>query len=157
MGNRFSNFSKWFVPQRNKAHIAVFILSILMIPGALTALQPIDMESYEMESPELTAQTIINEEFANSEIILGFVISARDPVYVPDLDNWSPVEPMSDGAPDYSSLPGVNEMVESGEPWQGHLSTKGWNFESDCITRNRCEKTNCLRPRTGSGSKAARQ
>ena len=25
-----------------------------MIPGALTALQPIDMESYEMESPELT-------------------------------------------------------------------------------------------------------
>ena len=79
MGTRFSNFSKWFVPQRNKAHIAVFILSIFMIPGALTALQPIDMESYEMESPELTAQTIINEEFANSEIILGFVISARDP------------------------------------------------------------------------------
>ena len=125
MGTRFSNFSKWFVPQRNKAHIAVFILSIFMIPGALTALQPIDMESYEMESPELTAQTIINEEFANSEIILGFVISARDPTYVPDLDSWSPVEPMSDGAPDYSSLPGVHEMVEAGEPWQGISAPKG--------------------------------
>ena len=48
----------------------------MMIPGALTALQPIDMESYEMESLELTAQTIINDEFSNSEIILGFVASA---------------------------------------------------------------------------------
>ena len=78
MGTKFHTFAKWFVPQKNKVHIAVFILSIFMIPGALTALQPIDMESYEMESPELTAQTIINDEFSNSEIILGFVISARD-------------------------------------------------------------------------------
>ena len=77
MGTKFHSFSKWFVPQKNKVHIAVFILSIFMIPGALTALQPIDMESYEMESPELTAQTIINDEFANSEIILGFVVAAR--------------------------------------------------------------------------------
>ena len=75
-----------------------------MIPGALTALQPIDMESYGMESPELTAQTIINDEFSNSEIILGFVISARDPEFVPSMEDWSPVPPMSDGAPDYSSL-----------------------------------------------------
>ena len=67
MGTKFNRFAKWFVPQKKKAHIAVFILSIMMIPGALTALQPIDMESYEMESPELTAQTIINDEFSNSE------------------------------------------------------------------------------------------
>ena len=96
-----------------------------MIPGALTALQPIDMESYEMESPELTAQTIINREFSNSEIILGFVISARDPDFVPAVDDWSPVAPMSDGAPDYSSLPDVGEMVESGEAWQGISAPKG--------------------------------
>ena len=96
-----------------------------MIPGALTALQPIDMESYEMESPELTAQTIINQEFSNSEIILGFVISARDPEYVPSVEDWSPVPPMSDGAPDYSSLPDVGEMVEGGEPWQGISAPKG--------------------------------
>ena len=83
MGTKFNRFAKWFVPQKKKAHIAVFILSIMMIPGALTALQPIDMESYEMESPELTAQMIINDEFSNSEIILGFVVSARDPEYVP--------------------------------------------------------------------------
>ena len=99
MGTRFHRFSKWFVPQKSRVHIAVFILSLFMIPGALTALQPIDMESYEMESPELTAQTIINQEFSNSEIILGFVISARDPEYVPSVEDWSPVPPMSDGAP----------------------------------------------------------
>ena len=96
-----------------------------MIPGALTALQPIDMESYEMESPELTAQTIINREFSNSEIILGFVISARDPEFVPPVEDWSPIPPMSDGAPDYSSLPDIDEMVESGEAWQGISAPKG--------------------------------
>ena len=125
MGTKFHTFAKWFVPQKNKVHIAVFILSIFMIPGALTALQPIDMESYEMESPELTAQTIINDEFSNSEIILGFVISARDPAYVPAQSEWVPVPPMSDGAPDYSSLPDVGEMVESGVPWQGISAPKG--------------------------------
>ena len=78
-----------------------------------------------MESPELTAQTIINREFSNSEIILGFVISARDPDFVPAAEDWSPVAPMSDGAPDYSSLPDVGEMVESGEAWQGISAPKG--------------------------------
>ncbi|MEC8249766.1 MAG: MMPL family transporter, partial [Candidatus Thermoplasmatota archaeon] len=125
MGKGFHRFSKWFVPHKKRVHIAVFILSLFMIPGALTALQPIDMESYEMESPELTAQTIINDEFSNSEIILGFVISARDPEFVPNIEDWSPVSPMSDGAPDYSSLPDVGEMVEAGKPWQGISAPKG--------------------------------
>ena len=125
MGKGFHRFSKWFVPHKKRVHIAVFILSLFMIPGALTALQPIDMESYEMESPELTAQTIINDEFSNSEIILGFVISARDPEFVPNMEDWSPVPPMTDGAPDYSSLPDVGEMVEAGEPWQGISAPKG--------------------------------
>tara|TARA_B100001109_G_scaffold61004_1_gene49705 strand:- start:1486 stop:4626 length:3141 start_codon:yes stop_codon:yes gene_type:complete len=125
MGKGFHRFSKWFVPHKKRVHIAVFILSLFMIPGALTALQPIDMESYEMESPELTAQTIINDEFSNSEIILGFVISARDPEFVPSVEDWSPVPPMTDGAPDYSSLPDVGEMVEAGEPWQGISAPKG--------------------------------
>ncbi len=125
MGTKFQSFSKWFVPHKKRVHFVVFILSLFMIPGALTALQPIDMESYEMESPELTAQTIINDEFANSEIILGFVVSARDPAYVPDAENWEPVEPMKDGSPDYSSLPDVGEMVEAGVPWQGISAPKG--------------------------------
>ena len=124
-GNSLLTFQSGSFPNGIKPTLRYLFFQFFMIPGALTALQPIDMESYEMESPELTAQTIINEEFANSEIILGFVISARDPTYVPDLDSWSAVEPMSDGAPDYSSLPGVHEMVEAGEPWQGISAPKG--------------------------------
>ena len=106
-------------------HVAIFFLSLLMIPGALTALQPIDMESYEMESPELTAQAIIDDEFANSEIILGFLVSARDPAYVPSVEDWEPVPLMAYGAPDYANLPSVTEMVPSGEPWQGIYAPTG--------------------------------
>ena len=69
--------------------------------------------------------TVEDLESTNSEIILGFVISARDPEFVPSMEDWSPVPSMSDGAPDYSSLPDVGEMVEAGEPWQGISAPKG--------------------------------
>ena len=75
MGRSFADFANWLIPHRKRVHIAVFLLTLLMIPGVLTALQPIDMESYEMDSPELEAQSIIDNEFANSEIILGFLVS----------------------------------------------------------------------------------
>ena len=66
---RFSRLADWLIPRRNKVHLAVFLLSILMIPGALTALEPIDMEAYEMESPELTAQEVIATEFETTETV----------------------------------------------------------------------------------------
>ncbi|MCH1540220.1 MAG: MMPL family transporter [Candidatus Poseidonia sp.] len=119
MSEVFNRLSDWLLARRNKVHVAVFLLTLLMIPGAMTALQPIDMESYEMESPELSAQTIINEDFPNSEIILGFLVSARDPANVPPLNEWQPVPRMSDGAPDYASLVPVSEMLAAGEPWGG--------------------------------------
>ena len=71
MEGRYDRMAAWLLPRRKSVHVAIFFLTLLMIPGAMTALQPIDMESYEMESPELTAQTVIDEEFPNSEIILG--------------------------------------------------------------------------------------
>ena len=83
MEGRYDRMAAWLLHRQKSVHIAVFLLTILMIPGAMTALQPIDMESYEMESPELTAQTVIDDEFPNSEIILGFLVSARDPTKVP--------------------------------------------------------------------------
>ena len=97
MDTRFARFSKGMVAHRKRVHIAVFILTLFMIPGALTALQPIDMESYEMESPELTAQTIIDTEFPTSEIILGFVVSVRDPTEVEDLSTWQPASTIDGG------------------------------------------------------------
>ena len=125
MGYTFDRFTKWYVPYRNRIHVAVFILSLLMIPGAMTALQPIDMESYEMESPELTAQEIINEEFSNSEIILGFVMSARQPDLVPPIEDWEPVPLLEDGTPDYANLVHATEKVDSGEAWAGISAPKG--------------------------------
>ena len=125
MGYSFSEFTKWYVPYRNRIHVAVFLLTLLMIPGAMTALQPIDMESYEMESPELTAQEVINDEFANSEIILGFIISARQPDLVPPIEDWQPVALLEDGTPDYANLVSASEKVDSNGPWEGISAPKG--------------------------------
>ena len=119
MDTRFARFSKGMVAHRKRVHIAVFILTLFMIPGALTALQPIDMESYEMESPELTAQTIIDTEFPTSEIILGFVVSVRDPAEVEDLSTWQPASTIDGGTPDYTSIPPADQIIEAGEPWVG--------------------------------------
>ena len=98
MSRRYDRIAAWLMPRKRGAHVAVLLLTLLMIPGAMTALQPIDMESYEMESPELTAQTIVNEEFPNAEIILGFLVSVRDPTLVPDEMDWQPVPRMADGS-----------------------------------------------------------
>ena len=119
MSRRYDRLAAWLLPRKRGAHVAVFLLTLLMIPGAMTALQPIDMESYEMESPELTAQTMINEEFPNSEIILGFLVSVRDPTHVPSVEDWEPVSRMADGSPDYASLVQPSEMLPAGEAWSG--------------------------------------
>ena len=119
MDTRFARFSKGMVAHRNRVHIAVFVLTLFMIPGVLTALQPIDMESYEMESPELTAQSLIDTEFPTSEIILGFVVSVRDPAHVEDMSTWKPASTIDGGTPDYSNIPPVEQIIEAGEPWVG--------------------------------------
>ncbi|MBT3653265.1 MAG: hypothetical protein HN541_08160, partial [Euryarchaeota archaeon] len=125
MGSRFSKVAAKIVAHRKRVHIAVFILTILMIPGALTALQPIDMESYEMESPELSAQTTIDDEFPTSEIILGFVVVVRDPSEVEPLEEWSPVPTIDGGTPDYSSVPPITDIIEPGEAWKGVTEPDG--------------------------------
>ncbi|MBT4065983.1 MAG: MMPL family transporter [Euryarchaeota archaeon] len=119
----FEALSKVLVSRRNKVHLAVFILTILMIPGALKALEPIDMESYDMESPELTAERKINDEFATTEIILGFVVSVRDPAAVGSTP--VPVPLLEDGTPDWSSLPPADEAIDAGEEWVGITDTDG--------------------------------
>ena len=119
MGSRFSKVADMLVAHRKRVHIAVFILTLLMIPGVLTALQPIDMESYEMESPELSAQITIDDEFPTSEIILGFVVVVRDPSEVEPLEDWSPVPTIDGGTPDYSSIPPITDIIEPGEAWKG--------------------------------------
>ena len=125
MGTQFARFSESMVAHRKRVHIAVFILTLFMIPGALTALQPIDMESYEMESPELTAQSIIDNEFPTSEIILGFVVSVRDPTQVEDINSWEPASTIDGGTPDYTSIPPADQIIEAGQPWVGISEPNG--------------------------------
>ena len=124
LGSRsFHRLSQWIVPQRNKVHVAMFLLTLFMIPGALTALEPIDMESYELESPELTAQEIIDNEFATSEIILGFAVSVREPNMVGT--SSIPIPARSDGTPDWSAFAQASEIIPSGKPWEGITSPNG--------------------------------
>ena len=119
----FEDVSNILVPHRKKVHVAIFILTILMIPGALKALEPIDMESYDMESPELTAERIINEEFSTTEIILGFVVSVRDPAMVGSTQD--PVPLIDGGVPDWSGFAQVEEIVPTGEKWEGITAVDG--------------------------------
>ena len=71
------------------------------------------MESYDMESPELNAERIINEEFTTTEIILGFVVSVRDPSMVGS--SPVPVPFTDDGTPDWSNFAQADEIVPTGE------------------------------------------
>ena len=64
-----------FIKVQTKQHY--IILTILLIPGALRALEPIDMESYDMETPELAAQSYIDESFPNSELIVAFIVNVK--------------------------------------------------------------------------------
>ena len=119
----FEDVSNILVPHRKKVHVAIFVLTILMIPGALKALEPIDMESYDMESPELTAERIINDEFSTTEIILGFVVSVRDPAMVGSTQD--PVPLIDGGVPDWSGFAQVEEIIPTGEKWQGITAVDG--------------------------------
>ena len=119
MQERGERLSAFLIDRAKPVHITVLILTLLMIPGAMTALEPIDMESYEMESPELSAQSIIEDKFSDSEIILGFMIGVRDTSLVPDIQEWAPVQTTTSGAADYALLPSASEMLEANEPWSG--------------------------------------
>ena len=59
----FSKVANYLIPKRKKIHLSVLMFSILMIPGILATFEPIDIESYEMESPELDANMVFREEF----------------------------------------------------------------------------------------------
>ncbi len=77
----FSRVADYLIPKRKKVHLSVFIFSILMIPGVLATFEPIDIESYEMESPELEANMVFREEFTAAGNIWGFGIFVRDEGY----------------------------------------------------------------------------
>ena len=80
----FRKVAKILIPERKKVHLAVFILSLLMIPGFTATLTPIDIESYNLESPELEAAEVMREEFSGAGNIWGFGLFVKDPQYFGD-------------------------------------------------------------------------
>ncbi len=77
----FSNLAGLLLERRPQVHITILLVSLLMIPGMLASLTPIDIEAYDMESPELTAYKVLNEDFASAEVMYGMMVSIRDPTH----------------------------------------------------------------------------
>ena len=83
----FESLADYLIPRRKKVHFLVLVVSVLMIPGIIASFEPIDIESYEMESPELDANQVLRDEFTAAGNIWGFGIFVRDPAYVGDSDS----------------------------------------------------------------------
>ena len=75
MKRSFAAFAKWLIPHRNRVHVAVFFLTLLMIPGALTALQPIAQALIDRE-PYYTdvAHFCINTDGISVPAIVGSIM-----------------------------------------------------------------------------------
>ena len=83
----FAHVADFLVPRRRQAHIAIILLSMLMLPGISATLSPIDIESYDLESPELDANAVLMEEFSSAGGIEAFGIFVRDPAYFGQSDS----------------------------------------------------------------------
>ena len=125
----FSDLADFAVHHRSKFHIAIVLFSIVMVPGLLQTLTPIDVESYDMESPEMEAEKVINDEFSSKELTVGFVVSIRDPSFTEN-GNQAP-HTDADGNPDRLALPTPNEIASfqgTGEGFSGEGLPKGGVF-----------------------------
>ena len=63
----FGKVADLLLPHSFKLHAAVLIISLLMVPGLIASLTPIDVNAYDMESPELTANQVVADEFEAAE------------------------------------------------------------------------------------------
>jgi len=80
----FAPVASFLIPHRRKVHVVMLLLSLLMLPGLAASLAPIDIEAYDMESPELTADKVLNEDFASAEFTVGMMVTIRDPANIGD-------------------------------------------------------------------------
>lgn len=60
------------------AHVVVALVSLLMLPGIAAILEPIDIESYNLDSPELEAQEIAGEKFNSRDTTIGYMVILRE-------------------------------------------------------------------------------
>lgn len=105
----FAQVADFLLPRKNQVHAVILVMSLVMVPGLIASLTPIDIESYDMESSELTAFKVLNEDFAASEEAYGVMISIRDPIHVQN----GPIAPHIDENGDvlHGELPSARERV----------------------------------------------
>lgn len=109
----FHTVAKVVLRKRKYFHLAILLISLLMVPGLIKSLTPIDIESYDLESPELTAEGVIDEGFTSTEHTVGFMVTIRDPKYIDSGSQAPHVD--SDNEPLFLDLPKATEFV----PFQG--------------------------------------
>jgi hypothetical protein len=115
----FSSVADFLLPNRKRFHVAILLISALMVPGLLASLDPIDIESYDLESPELTADQVLNEEFASTEVTYGFMVTVRDPAFIGQGGEAPHVD--AHGRPIRSELPAVNQRIAYGGDGEGTI------------------------------------
>ena len=106
----FGKVADFLLPRSFKLHAAVLVISLLMVPGLIASLTPIDVNSYDMESPELTANQVVADEFEAAEKTHGFAVSVRGKDAI--LSSASAPHFTSDGEIDYANLPHPSERVD---------------------------------------------
>ena len=106
----FFRLANFLIPQKNKVHLIVFILTILLLPSAIKALEPIDLEAYNIDADEIVAEEFVNQELSTSSEIFALLVTVRDPMFVgtgfPPDDRF-----LEDGTFDYTRLPQSEEIV----------------------------------------------
>ncbi len=84
----FERVADFLIPHRRIVHIVVLVISLLMVPGMILALSPIDMESYNMESPELDAREVILKEYPANVVTSGYAVIIREQSKVGTEPHW---------------------------------------------------------------------
>ncbi len=120
----FSRVANFLLPHKNKAHLAVFLLTILLIPSAMTALEPIDLEAYNIDVEEIIAEEFVNQELSTSSEIFAFLVTVRDPEFVgTGIDPEERV--LENGNFDYTKLPQSEEFIDNSDTLQGIKNPRG--------------------------------
>ena len=107
----FERVADFLIPHRRIVHIVVLVISLLMVPGMILALSPIDMESYNMESPELDAREVILKEYPANEVTSGYAVIIRDQSKVGTEPHWVYADEFAEYGGD-----GVGDPIEDGTP-----------------------------------------
>ncbi len=106
----FKQVADFLLPRRAAVHVFILVMSLVMVPGLMASLTPIDIESYDMESPELTAYKVLNEDFAAAEQTYGVMITVREPSEVAKGPDAPHVD--GDGNILFEDIPSVLERVD---------------------------------------------